>query len=115
MSFMTMIDRLTGPRESIDGDALRDLGLTRSEPNILRFARPEMRQQLEAMARRFGLQPEDLSEDRWQSLDISLACARCKKARSCANFLAEKGDFEIGDCPNSETYAEMAEAKYAAS
>ena len=115
MSFMTIIDRLTSPSECIDGDALRDLGLTRSELNILRYARPEMQQQLQAMARRFGLQPKDLTADRWQNLDISLACARCKKARSCASFLADQGEFEVGDCPNAQTYSDIAEAKFSAS
>ena len=114
MSIRTFFDRLTQPREWVDGDALRDLGLTRSEMQTLQFARPEMGQQIKSMARKFGLEAHDLAADRWQALDISLACAKCKKATACANFLTDRGTFDVGDCANASTYAELAEAKYPA-
>ncbi len=113
MSMMSMIDRLTKPAEWVDGDALRDLGLTRSEMDVIQFARPEVGQQTKAMARKFGLDPSDINADRWQALDITLACAKCKKAGACANFLTDRGTFELSDCSNAETYTEMAEAKNA--
>lgn len=114
MSLMSMLDRLTRPSEWVDGDALRDLGLTRSELNTIQFARPEMGQQIKAMARKFGLEPSDINADRWQALDISLACATCKQAGACANFLTDRGSFELSDCANAETYTEIAAGKAAA-
>ena len=77
--------------------------------------RPEMGQQLRAMARKFGLDPHDITADRWQALDISLACATCKKAGACANFLTDRGSFSLSECANAPTYAALAEAKYPAS
>ena len=115
MSIKSFFDRLTQPMEWVDGDALRDLGLTRSEMKTLQFARPEMGQQLRAMARKFGLDPHDITADRWQALDISLACATCKKAGACANFLTDRGSFSLSECANAPTYAALAEAKYPAS
>lgn len=115
MSFLATINTMARADESLAGEALRDLGLTRNEVMALQYARPEMRQQLEAMAGRFGLTIDDLSEDRWRALDISLACARCKKAGECANFLTGRGAFDVDDCPNSEAYVDMAGAKAAES
>ena len=108
MSFFSTISRIAGPGSGLSGDALRDLGLTRAEVQALQYARPETRQQLEAMARRFGLAPKDLSVDRWQELEISLNCAKCGKSRDCANFLTGRGSFDLGDCPNSGTYKALA-------
>lgn len=108
MSFLSTISRMARPGEGLSGDALRDLGLTRAEVQALQYARPETRQQLEAMARRFGLTPKDLNADRWRALDISLNCAKCGKSRSCANFLTDRGAFDLVDCPNSGTYEALA-------
>lgn len=115
MSISSFIERLTRPGERVDGDALRDLGLTRSEMHTLQFARPEMSQQLKAMARKFGLEPHDILADRWQAIDLSMACAKCKKAGACANFLTDRGTFDLSDCANAGVYSELAEAKYPAS
>lgn len=111
MSFLSTIEKMAQPGDALSGEALRDLGLTRSEVTALQYARPETRQQLEAMARRFGLEPKDIGADRWQALDISLNCAKCGKAGACANFLTDRGTFDLGDCPNSGTYAELAGQK----
>ena len=112
MSFMSIIERMTRSGDGLDGDALRDLGLTRHELNALKNARPEVRTQYEAMGRLFGLMPEDISSDRWQQLEVTLACTKCKKSTSCASFLAGHGDFLVDGCPNAQTYADLAEAKY---
>ena len=114
MGFMSIIEKVTKPGEWLDGDALRDLGLTRYELNALRSARPEVQSQYEAMARLFGLMPEDISANRWQQLDVTLACTKCKKSTACARFLAGQGDFLVADCPNAETYGDLAEGKYPA-
>ena len=114
MGFMSIIGNMTKPGEWLDGDALRDLGLTRYELNALKNARPEVRDQYEAMGRLFGLRPDDIAADRWQQLDVTMACTQCKKSTACAKFLAGKGEFLVDSFPNAQTYADLAEAKYAA-
>lgn len=93
-----------------DSLSLMDLGLTRSEFSILQRSRPQTRQQMEGMAAKFGLSPQDIGRNRWQELDISLKCAQCAQAGKCLKYLSGNGEFSQGDCPNAETYKEMAAA-----
>lgn len=87
-----------------------DLGLTRAEFNSLRHSRANMVDQIKAMSGRFGASMADINADRWAQVDISLVCADCKKARACQRFLNGKGNFEISECPNAETFTEVAQS-----
>ncbi|MCV6592949.1 MAG: hypothetical protein OIF48_08365 [Silicimonas sp.] len=111
MSFLKRILNSGTPGDPAQGETLRDLGLSRDEINTLHFARAETQTQLGAMARRFGLSRVDLEADKGQAIDISVKCAKCKHAGSCADFLTDRGEFDIGDCPNSDTYARLAAKK----
>ncbi|MBU2980633.1 hypothetical protein KO498_02285 [Lentibacter algarum] len=93
-----------------DGFVPMDLGLTRAEFNTLKHSRANMVDQIEAMSGRFGASMDDINANRWTQVDVSLVCADCKKARACQRYLDGKGHFEISECPNAETFTEIAQS-----
>lgn len=93
----------------------QDLAELAPEPQALRgavVARPNAREQMLAMAARYGLNEEEIAAEHWQEMDILTACQNCKSAYPCQRFLnGEATSFTPSDCPNAETYGNLARAR----
>ncbi|MEL7117275.1 MAG: hypothetical protein AAGP08_17115, partial [Pseudomonadota bacterium] len=85
-------------------------------PAMLRTAilnRPKLRAQMLAMARRFGLTEEDVTDMPWRENECLSGCATCPSASACARMLkqtkaaAPRRIF----CRNTLTFADLARNK----
>ena len=86
-----------------------DLAVTPEDIATFAHARPGVRNQMEAMAKHFGITGNDIDATRWRALEIVRACSTCAKTRECKAFLAGREDaFDLYDCPNAEHYATLA-------
>ena len=117
-----MLERLKGMFErnrqmrQIDGmDArdLNDIGLERTELEMLVQTPPDVFERQSEMARRFDLQDSDFGADRHDYALVVDRCAHCGAAGECREFLAAP-DAKPADatfCPNAELYGELARDK----
>lgn len=99
--------------EQMNSLAESDIGMTRDELQSFISDRPETREQLVAMAKRFGLSEKQIDEKRWRALELTKSCGHCSKVSVCRRFLS--GDEEAGDpdtfCPNAQTFRQMSEGR----
>ena len=93
----------------------QDLAELASDPNELRqaiLARPRVREQMLAMAERFGLTEEDVTQPHWREMEVLHVCQNCASSKQCNRFLNGKStEFRAMDCPNALTYAEVSADK----
>lgn len=96
--------------DAMSDQAVADLGLDRSGLRSLVQARPDVRMQMVRMAEEFGLAEADITRPRWRALECVHTCQTCPQPKACYRYLTGTGDGAFGpqDCPNAETYAEIA-------
>lgn len=111
-------DFLKRERSRAEIDAMSDAqvaetGLLRSDLYAIAATRPQMRQQMLRMAATYGLDEVDVSRPRWRALECVHACKTCTQPQACFRYLTgvEQGGFDPADCPNAQTYAEVAAQK----
>lgn len=98
--------------ESLVETDLADLALDPVELRRAVLARPRVREQMMAMAQRFGLTDDDITHLHWREMECLNTCQNCGESKQCARFLNGKStEFGAFDCPNSSAYAEIAGEK----
>ena len=106
-------ERTRAEIEAMSDREVADIGLDRSDLYSFAATRPQMRMQMLRMAEKFGLAEEEVSRPRWRALECVHTCRTCSQPNACFRYLTGGGDGTFGpdDCPNSDAYREIAEAK----
>ncbi len=106
-------ERTRAEIEAMSDVEVADIGLDRSDLYNFAAARPQMRMQMLRMAEQFGLSEEDVTRPRWRALECVHKCRTCSQPEACFRYLAGMGDGSFGqaDCPNAESYSEIAAGK----
>lgn len=114
-----MFDRLKGmiernrqmrSIEGMDPRELGDIGLERSELEMLVRTPPEVFERQSEMARRFDLKDSDFGPHRHDYALVVDRCAHCGAAAECREFLADPAAKAEGAtfCPNAGLYGDLA-------
>ena len=96
---------------AMSGSELADAGLSRADCDWVINAPADTRERMEAMARSLGLDPAEISRDRWRELEMGQACSQCGDVRTCRKFLDGKPVNEGPNtfCPNFQRFQDMLE------
>ena len=99
--------------DAMSDKEVSDLGLDRADLHSFAAARPQLRMQMLRMAETFGLDEADVTRPRWRALEVVHACRTCTRPEACMGYLNGLGDGRFGpqDCPNVDTYRDIAAAK----
>ncbi|MEZ5752333.1 MAG: DUF1127 domain-containing protein [Paracoccaceae bacterium] len=93
-----------------DGD-LRDMGVSRAQAMGLAALPDTVPERMTAMARIFGLSPDQLQENRAEWHELLETCAHCGALSSCARFMEyEFRTVEAAQdfCPNAPDFTARA-------
>jgi uncharacterized protein YjiS (DUF1127 family) len=112
--FCRQVKRIRDQRELslLEGREFSDLGLCRSDARAL-AAGSGVRDRIEGMTERLGLNYAAVMEPRWRAVDIARTCAHCGERRACRRYLAGHGpraDYEAF-CPNAATFSALNDPK----
>lgn len=94
---------------NMSAPAWADLGASKGD--LLEIAKGPscVGERMRAMAAAYGLEPQDLSEERWRQVDMARACTNCSETRKCKRWL--KGPnldlSQAGFCPNKAHFSEL--------
>lgn len=105
--FFRQVKRIRDQRELslLEGREFSDLGLRRSDARAL-AAGSGVRDRIEGMTERLGLDYDTVMEPQWRAVDIARTCAHCGERRACRRYLSGHGpraDYEAF-CPNAKTF-----------
>ena len=109
--FSRQVKRMRDLQElsQLDGRDFVDLGLCYSDARALASGAGDVRDRIQAMTARLGLDYASVMEPHWRAVDIARNCANCRERRACRRYLAGHGprsdyrDF----CPNAATFAAL--------
>ena len=112
--FCRHIKRMRDLRELglLEAREFSDLGLCRSDAYAMASGAGGVRDRIEGMTERLGLDYATVMEPHWRAVDIARNCAHCRERRACRRYLAGHGprtdyrDF----CPNAQTFAGLIDA-----
>lgn len=92
---------------AIESFEFSDLGMCRSD--LVNFASGprDIRDRIEGMTGRLGLDYAEVMGPRWRAVEIARNCTNCGERRTCGKYLRGNGardDYETF-CPNARTFA----------
>jgi uncharacterized protein YjiS (DUF1127 family) len=92
--------------DALDDRAIEDLGLSREELRKVVTTTSAVAERMAAMARRHGLDPDQLDRFRHDYVHLLDTCAHCQATDLCAKYLADvsEGPLAAGFCPNHADY-----------
>ncbi|MFZ1814005.1 MAG: DUF6455 family protein [Rhizobiaceae bacterium] len=93
---------------SLSPAGLSDIGMTRDEGLRLVRGHEGSRERLEAMAARYGLEADEIGQNRQDAIDIAINCGECVNDKLCERYLAgnEAADPDAF-CPNASRYRDL--------
>jgi len=111
--FRDWVERKRLAREiaELSNREVMDLGLNRSELQVLTEVPRRVRTRMEAMARVFGADPLDIYLERWRNVELVNACHNCTAEAECAAQLAKPKMTRAAlcsFCPNAGAFTQMA-------
>lgn len=114
-SFKALADRARALNDvnAMSDLELGDIGMSRGHLGTIAGARAELPSQMQEMAKRFDLDPQDINYPRWRALEMIDACRNCSCAEGCFDYLVgdRQGSFKVSDCPNAKRYEAMSQQK----
>lgn len=97
--------------DALDDRALDEIGLSRSQLREIVETPDAVAARMTAMARRHGLDPEAIEQNRQDYAHLLDTCAHCHATGQCAAYLADqtRGTAAAGFCPNHADYLALQE------
>lgn len=107
--FCRQVKRMRDQRELalLDAREFSDLALSRSDIYAMASGPGDVRERIEGMTARLGLDYAEVMEPHWRAADIARTCNNCRERRACRRYLDGHGprvDYEAF-CPNAKLFA----------